>query len=140
MGLPWLTEDPNYEVPVKVVVPETTKWLQKAQKELYKKSSEVIEDALSFRDLDPSLKEPPPEWIEKLGTAKAWRKFRVAMAGWMSAKEAPVGFKIAKDVFVGISKAMAVSDTGPKQLNMTAVQVNFGPAQEFPKVRIEKDR
>lgn len=142
MSFPWLDPEEKTEIvkakPEAIEQTENSKWLRKAQKKLLDKSTRVIEDALLFRDIDPSQPSPPDEWVSKLGQVEAERRFRVAKAAWMSAKEAPVAFKIAKDVFVGISKALSADAGAPKVLNMQAVQINLGPPQELPRVRIER--
>lgn len=142
MSFPWLDPEEKTEIvkakPEAIEQTENSKWLRKAQKKLLDKSTRVIEDALLFRDIDPGSQVPPEEWVTKLGQVEAERRFRVAQAAWMSAKEAPVGFKIAKDVFVGISKALSSDNGAPKILNMQAVQINLAPPQVLPVVKIER--
>lgn len=144
MGLSWYEEnDPNPPPPLaKVEKPEIEpakhRWLQKTQERVFNKSAQVLEASLAFIDIDPADELPPADWIVELGQKEALKKWRVARAAWMNAKEAPVGIKIAKECVVGISKALGADAQAPKILNMQAVQINLGPAPEFPKVRIDR--
>lgn len=101
--------------------------------ELYADSLGVIRDTLAFREIDPSLEEPPEEWVKQLGTTRAWEKFRVAQAAWMSGKEHPIGIKVAMNVGTNIIRARSAERAAPKMaVNMVTLTVPAGhyPVQE----------
>lgn len=116
---------------------ENKRWIEAAQKELFDRSTSVIGDALHFREIDPSATEPLPEWIAELGEQEAWRRFRMAMAAWANLKTAPVGLKLAKEMIVGISKAMAAQPEGPRVINLVKVELPGGVV-EFPEMEVDK--
>jgi hypothetical protein len=69
--------------------------LQKLENEIFAENLVIVMDATRFREIPPDAKEPLPEWIAELGPTEAWKRFRVAQAAWMGAKDAPVGISIA---------------------------------------------
>lgn len=116
---------------------ENGRWIEAAQKELFDQARAVIGDALHFRDLDPALTEPPPMWTAELGEEEAWKRFRMAKAAWENLKTAPVGLKLAKEVIVGISKAVASKTEGPRVINLVKVELPGGHV-EFPEMEVDK--
>lgn len=114
------------------------RWLARKQQEIFEEAAKITEDVLAFRDLDPALTEPPPEWVAALGEDEALKRFRVARSAWMSAKEAPVGIKVAKELVVGISKALGESAQAPRILNMQKVTVYSGKPPEYQVVEVEE--
>jgi hypothetical protein len=144
MGLQWYEDhDPNppptlAEVAKDKLAEKNQRWLAKTQERIFAKAAGVLESTLAFEDIDPADELPPAEWIVALGQKEAMKRFRVAKAAWLNAKEAPVGIKVAKECVVGISKALGAESQAPKILNMQAVQISLGPAPEFPKVRIDR--
>lgn len=93
----------------------TLQRIEAVQNRLMERSVGVLEDALSFSDIDPEDESPPKEWIEKLGHDRAWQKFRVAKGAWLNGKAAPAGIGVAKSVFVSVAKiaASAAQPTAP---------------------------
>lgn len=130
------------EAPIVLVEPSKMelnhRWLAKKQQAIFEQASRVTEDTLLFRDLDPAADAPPEKWVSELGTDEAWKRFRVARSAWMSAKEAPVGIKVAKELVIGISKALGDSAQAPRIINMQKVTVHTGPAPEFPIIEVEQ--
>lgn len=111
------------------------KWLVSRQRKIFLDSAQVLEDALAARELDVDADGPPEEWIRDLGEKEAKRRFRMAQAGWLNAKEAPVVIKVAKELLVGISKAMAADNSGPKVLNLQVVNMpQTANLPEFPEI------
>ena len=90
--------------------------LEDIENDLFNKSSEVLEGALLFADLAPGATEPPEEWFARYGVDKATRLFRTAQYATMSAKEAPVGIKVAESIARGVMKARSMEKTAPKTL------------------------
>lgn len=131
----WFDDAPLVKAPP-VEMDRPTRWLAKKQQEIFEQASKVTEDVLLFRDLDPTAKEPPPEWVRELGEKDAWKRFRVALSAWMSAKEAPVGIKVAKELVVGISKALGESAQAPRVLNLQKVTVYSGTPPEYPVIEV----
>jgi hypothetical protein len=93
---------------------------------------QVISDASEFRNIDPSLPEPPAEWVEELGYEEAQNRFRIARAAWLPLKDAPVGLKISQQIVTGIMKAKATEKGGPRTLNVIAVQMTTPTLQGAP--------
>lgn len=129
-----LEDEPATEVVAAPIVPAKTAMerLQEVQNEILVENLRIIEDVTHFRDINPphldkdgNIVEPtiPEAWVAQLGPEEAEKRMRVAKASWMSAKEAPVALAIAKSVVVGITKALATAQTGPKVLNVAVVQM-----------------
>jgi hypothetical protein len=96
---------------------------------LLRDSLEVVTGVCEFAGLDPGTSEPPPEWIEDLGEAGAWKKFRLVMAGWMNSKDAPIGIAVATKMSVGIIRARASSKAAPINLNVGKIEMSYAPIQ-----------
>lgn len=79
----------------------------------------------------------PKHWIEECGLDKARERYRVAYAGNMSAKDAPVALKIDMAMAVGIVKARAMSEAGPRVMNATLIQINPDPRTD-PTVQVRQ--
>lgn len=105
---------------VDMVAPEDAQEALRAiEDELLKKSLGIVESALDFVELDPENNdEVPQEWIDELGEAEAVKRHRVARAGWLNAKEAPVAMKLAKDTAMGIVKARATDKLASRPLSV----------------------
>jgi hypothetical protein len=112
-------------------------WLEHQEKKIFDASVKVLDDALLFRDIDPSSDVIPGAWVRDLGLEEAQKRFRLAKAAWMNAKEAPVGIKIAKELVTGIAKARSREQAGPRVLNLTKVVIQTG-APSFPEMEVEK--
>jgi hypothetical protein len=95
--------------------------LQKLENEIFAENLVIVMDATRFREIPPDAKEPLPEWIAELGPTEAWKRFRVAQAAWMGAKDAPVGISIAAKTVSNLSKARALRDAGAKTLNIEKI-------------------
>lgn len=110
--------------------------IREIEDELLGESLSILQDSLRFKEIGPDSKEPPVAWVEELGPQKAMERFRVAMAAWMSAKEAPVALSIAKSLAVGIVKARATEKGGARTLNMTMVQMNM-PQVNWEEIEVD---
>lgn len=90
-------------------------------------SMQVIGDTLKFRDLDITLQrdlDPAYEkMVAELGEEEAQKTYRVALAGWGKAADAPVAVKVAANMAVGIMKANAAEKGGPKILNVQRIMI-----------------
>lgn len=84
-------------------------------------SFDVVDAVVSFAEINPEQEEPPQNWIEKYGYLKALHRFRIAKAGWMSAKDAPVAIKVAASIATNALKNRGEENRQP--LNMTLVKV-----------------
>ncbi len=129
----------------------TERELQRVENEIVSEASAIVHSVLRFDEIDPEKpNELPSTWLEELnglqlGTAehdeameRLLRRKRVAVAGWMSAKTAPVALSIAKSVLVGAMKARAMSDQGPKHLNINLVSIS-APMPVFPEKKVENE-
>lgn len=113
--------------------------LRGLEDDLLEHSLEVVGGTCSFAELDPEkFEEIPQHWIDELGEEAANRKHRLARAGWLPAKEAPVAITTATKIVTGIVRARATEKAGPKSLNMNIVQLS-APLPEFDVVDVEGD-
>ena len=123
--------------------PPSTAWrkataeekVEEVKESLLTRSSEVLEAAMAFQDIGENDESPPRQWVEEMGEGAAWRRFRVAKAAWRSGKTAPVGITVARNLYVGITKAAAQKATAPAQLNV-AVQMNV-VVPEFEEIDVD---
>lgn len=95
---------------------EKAKDLQSVEDKLFDRSAEILEGALRFTEVNPEETEPPAEWIHEYGYAKAKRVLQSARTAWMSAKNAPVGIKVAESIARGVMKARSLEKAAPKSL------------------------
>jgi hypothetical protein len=129
--------------------------LQRIENEIVSEASEMIHSVMKFAEVDPSR--PPDElpgaWLDEIAhleigsiehadaAEQLKKRHRVAKAGWLSAKEAPVALAIAKSVLVGAMKAKAMAGNAPKTLNLTMVSIS-APGQviqAFPEKEIKHE-
>lgn len=115
---------------------ERNRILQTLETELLEESISVSRDTLRFREIAPDAEGPPQEWIDECGEEKAAERFRVAQAGWMTRKNAPVGVQIAMQLTLGIMKSRATKDKAPQTLNVQVVQLT-APIPVFPELELE---
>lgn len=96
--------------------------LDEIQDAVKQESFEVVSAVVSFAEIDPYATAPPESWVKQLGFARALKRFRLAQAGWLGAKEAPIGIKVAASIAGNVLKAQ-VGDGDRRPLNMTFVKV-----------------
>ena len=96
--------------------------LKGLQDRIFKSSLQIGVDVFDFNAIDPQLKmEEDPvfkQWVEDFGDPEARRKYRVAAAGWLPSKEAPMAISEATKMAVGIIKARAVEKGGARTINV----------------------
>ena len=107
------------------------------QDKIYAQAHAILEGVQAFADVKPDDKEPPPEWIAQLGEKEAWKKFRLAQYGIMSAKEAPVGIKVAEHIATSIARTKAMERAPVANLNVAIVHVH-GEKKQYPKIEVEE--
>lgn len=96
----------------------------KVEEKLYDECLEVLDGVVSFADLDPEHPEVMPKgWVERFGKKEAIKRQRLAAYALMSAKNAPIGIQVAKNVAVGVLKARAESQKAVPRLNVSFVQM-----------------
>lgn len=98
------------------------------EERLFSKSAEVLDDSLDFVALDPKTEQLDPKAIEGMSPERAERKRRTAIYAAQSAKDAPVGLKIAANVATSIARTRSMNGAGPKVLNIAVIQM---PAMPF---------
>jgi hypothetical protein len=134
--LPWedpIESDDEESALALVVEPEETplrtmerqlEELKEIEEGLYKKSMRTVGASLDFMDVDPAnYAETLEKWTLEVGEEEAKARLRVALANWQTAKDAPVGLKMAKDVSVALIKARATRESAPVHLNMSFVKM-----------------
>lgn len=77
----------------------------------------VVSSTMAFREIDPMDQYPPREWEERYGPVEAARRFAVARAAWMPAKDAPAAIKLAFDLVRAASHDASATSHAP-QLNV----------------------
>jgi hypothetical protein len=112
--------------------------IARLEDKILQEASTAVLDGLMYAKLPVDAEAPLPEWIEELGEAKAWDRFRAARFNQMNNKEAPVGTKHAVLVHTGITRARAAEKGRPVSLNVGKVYLTL-PAQQFPEQEIEGD-
>lgn len=114
--------------------------LRSIEDRLLDESISILSDVQKFSDIEPGTSEPPAEWIEEVGERRARRRLRLANAGWMSSKEAPIGIKVSQDVASSIMKLKSQRMVG-STLNVTverAVIVQAEPVR-YPEIEVDAD-
>lgn len=129
----WLPEEAGKEEPVAAIVePTPSRVLSKAEQvseelrgmedRMLHASLTVVGGAVDFIHLDPAKPTVVPQaWVDELGLEQATLRHRAAMAGLMSAKEAPVGVKLAAQMVTGIVKNRASENANTGGLNIGTV-------------------
>lgn len=96
--------------------------LKGLQDRIYRGALQVGVDMLEFNHIDPTIDpERDPKyiyWVKEYGEEEAKRKYRVASAGWLPSKEAPVAIAEATKIAVGIIKARASEKSGSRIINV----------------------
>lgn len=110
--------------------------IRRIEDELLSENMAIMRDVAKFREIEPGATAPPEIWLDEFGAEEAWRRFRVAQAGWMSAKEAPVAIAVAKSVTLGIIKARSAEKAGNRTLNVSFIQMP-APTVQFKTLEIE---
>jgi hypothetical protein len=105
--------------------------LRRLEDELYAGSLAVVGGVFNFAELDPANLDKIPEGWTK-------QQHRIAKAGWMSSKEAPVAIVTATKVLTGIVRARATEKAGPKQLNINMVSM-AAPLEALEVLDIEEE-
>lgn len=132
-------EAPLTEIVEAPIIPEEKHQdiIRTIENELHMQSAEVVHGVLAFTDINPSDPDPPKKWVKTMGEERARKRMRLAQAGWMNAKEAPVALKVATQTFAGIVKARATEKSAPRALNVQVVQMS-SPVPLFPELEVEK--
>jgi len=104
--------------------------------EIQIESGNIVRDGLCFAKIQADAEGPSREWIEELGPDRAWERFRLAKYNLMSASEAPVGTKLALQVYTGIIRAQATEKGAPVRLNVERVILNVNP-RIYPELEVE---
>ena len=90
-------------VKAKTAIEKSAEVIENIEDELYREGCEILAANMAFADLTPPKIEfgddaapapgPPAEWVEQYGQKKAERRYRLAMAGWLSDSDAPSGMQ-----------------------------------------------
>ncbi len=96
--------------------------LKEIEQNILGSALQVVSHVMDFAQIDPTAEAPPEVWIEEMGEIAAWKRWRVARAGWVSAKEAPVGIKVATQIASAGIKAHA-ERVEPRRLNVNLITV-----------------
>ncbi|MHC4647300.1 MAG: hypothetical protein ACYTBJ_17555 [Planctomycetota bacterium] len=111
--------------------------MKKLEQTMLDSSMRVITDTCNFDELDPdNIDAIPEKWIEEHGELEAKRKHRVAKAGWLPNKEAPIAIQTATKIAIGIIRARATEKSGPKILNIQPISM-VAPKQRFEVIDVD---
>ncbi len=111
---------------------EVKQKLLEMEENVHADSMQVMSDCLHFARINPEEHaEPPSEWVEELGEARAWERFRLAIAANLPAQQAPSGLKIAMAITTSLVKARAndVTEHGPIGIS---VNIDVSQRTEYP--------
>ncbi len=133
--------------PVAALAPKEARKLTKAERrqeklrsiedELLEESMSIIAGTLAFGEVDPEHPDDIPKgWLDHMTEEEATKKLRMAKYGLMSAKEAPVGIKVATQTGSSIIRARATEHAGPKSLSLTMVSMT-SPLPKWEEVIVE---
>jgi hypothetical protein len=105
--------------------------------EILDDTTRIIDDALAFADISADEPTVPVEWVKQYGRERAEVRFRTAKYALMSAKEAPVGLKIAAAMGTAIIKAKAAEPAVTNILNIEKVVLTT-PLPSYPELELEE--
>ncbi len=114
--------------------------LRVLEDEVFEENLGVLEAVAQFADVDPkNADEVPEDLIESLGLKEATRVHRLRNYGLMSAKDAPVGIKIAAQIVTGIMRARSAEKGGSKSLNINVVQFTVPVPDQYEEVEVDNE-
>lgn len=95
---------------------------------------------MKFADIDPQRDEPPDEWIVEFGEKEAKRRYTIAKASWLSAKEAPIALSIAPKLVLGIASVRAKRNEVKNPVtinNIVGVQIPSPQEVDYPRLVVK---
>lgn len=102
--------------------------LKNIEEDLFRGTMGVLRDVTNFTAvMEVDDEKIPGDWVREFGLEEARRRYKGALAGAMSSKDAPVGVKVAMATAIGISKARAMEKGGAPIMNATFIQINNDP-------------
>jgi hypothetical protein len=105
--------------------------------EILDDTTRIIDDTLAFAEISADEPTVPVEWVKKYGRERAEVRFRTAKYALMSAKDAPVGLKIAAQMGSAIIKAKAAEPVVNNVLHVEKVFLT-SPAPIYPELELEE--
>jgi hypothetical protein len=116
--------------------------LRDVENEILVSSLTVVQASVDFAEITPEDEAPPPEWLLRYGAAGAAKRFRIAKAAWKSAKDAPVGIRVATQIASSIIKSRSMEKAAPRQLSVTWVSAPPPTAStltKYPEIIVESE-
>lgn len=110
--------------------------MEEIEDELYVEALDTVRGLMKFSDLDPTLEQPPEEWVYEYGAAKALKMYKLAQMGNMCRKDAPIGIQVALDLAKSERRARAHQEAPATKLAV-AVVVMPKPGDMFPIVEVD---
>jgi hypothetical protein len=95
--------------------------LEQLEEQLYRQSLGVCDSLMRFAEVDPAgPQEPPQIWVDEMGQERAQMAHKIAQAGWMSQKDAPMALHVAPKLALGICavRAKVQDDVSPVTVNI----------------------
>lgn len=112
--------------------------------EVFQTAAGILRASLDFYQVTPDQTEPPPDWVERFGLEAARQRLAVAKRGWDPQSVSPASVNLAKQVYVGISRARRAQLTagGPREVNAkialpAPTAAGMPGAPEYPSKEVE---
>lgn len=124
--------------PAQAIAKNQARRLRSVEDDLLLEATETIQGAGHFYKIsDEDIKNdtPPEAWVKELGRERAAERFRLAKYALMSAKDAPVGLKMALQVHSSIVKARATEKAGSRVMNVQIVQMP-NAVVDYPEIEV----
>ena len=112
--------------------------LKALEDSILEKSLRTVDAALHWEDIDPGAEGPPQAWIDEVGAEEASKRFRVARAAWLNAKEAPVGLNMARTTALGITKVRSAIKASSPTLQINLVSF-ASPMADIEAIDVESE-
>lgn len=112
--------------------------------EVFQTAAGILRASLDFYQVTPDQTEPPPDWVERFGLEAAKQRLAVAKRGWDPQSVSPASVNLAKQVYVGISRARRnqLAAGGPREVNAkialpAPTAASMPGAPEYPSKEVE---
>lgn len=135
---PPVVEGELVERPAQAIAKTQARRLRSLEDDLLLEATETIQGAGHFYKIseeDIKSDTPPAAWVNELGEERARERFRLAKYALMSAKDAPVGLKMALQVHSSIVKARATEKAGSRVMNVQLVRMPEAIV-EYPELEV----
>lgn len=78
--------------------------MEELEDALLETAAGIVGAAMSFHEVSPNQKDPPPAWVAEYGEEAARQRLAVAKAGWMPSSLMPAAIPLSVRMYVGIQR------------------------------------